>query len=117
MTSKMIKGRGVRLMAIEIFLYLAVVISWFSAKKFLKMNINDEYLIDVVFFIALALLIFMRSGHQRLFWYGFSGLVLSAISDTSGFSTITFFLSSFSISFFALGILNSLLFNRNNLKD
>ncbi|KKR11737.1 MAG: hypothetical protein UT39_C0003G0006 [Candidatus Woesebacteria bacterium GW2011_GWA1_39_21] len=113
MSSKKSDKFPYRLIFTEIALYILVALAWYIAKESLNLSIENEYLIDGIFIFGFIGMVIRKNAHHRFYWYAFSAIVLSAISDTLGATTITFYFSSLAISFLILGVLNTLLFNKN----
>lgn len=95
----------------EIVSIFAVSGVWFLYSDF-KNIYSLDLLIDGILIVYLFILIFSKNMHPRHFWYGFICLCASVFTVLLEMSTSTYILTSLTLGFFFLGIINQIIFNR-----
>lgn len=77
-------------------------------------NLHPEFLINFIFIVLLVSLFIFRSGSIRHMYLGFVLLLLAVFASVFGFNDFLYILSSLALSLLILGIINMLLFTKED---
>lgn len=100
-----------KLVLIEFFVILSPVFTYYIIGAQNK-KLYPEFLINSEFIALLALLFIFRSSSIRHLYFAFVLLMLTAFANMFGFHNFVYISSSLALSLLILGIINMLLFKK-----
>jgi hypothetical protein len=77
-------------------------------------TIYPEFSLNIIFIVLLITLFIFRSRSIRHMYLGFGFLILGAFGSILDFKNFAYIASSMTLILFFIGIVNFLIFNRNN---
>lgn len=93
-------------------LIISFTLLWFMWVKTFNQGVSLELMINLPFFALFLSMIIFRSGSPRHMYFSFALLVLSVIADVFGLNNLVSLTSSFTLGLFVIGVLNMLIFRK-----
>lgn len=98
-----------KLVLVEVLIVLLPLI-WYYLSNLQNKNLPADFIINLVFLLLLAVLLFFRNSSIRHMYLAFSFIVFSAISNTFGFDSFAYLSSALAVALLFLGVINMILF-------
>jgi hypothetical protein len=95
-------------------LFLLITI-WYISNNVLNTQYSQGVLIDAVLLITFIVMIVQKNPHSRFFYYFFGFLTISAVVSLFERQSILSLFSTLAFIYLILGVVNVLLFNRNQI--